>query len=310
MHRSEQIETSLDWFLAYLSKNKRLYWPAVKRNLDKNKESFEELGGVMVTWAAAYLGEAFSRVLADGYAAFVTDVNKSQMKYESCGHYQNKTYEEVFATVYNSRKHMSSYHWGVYVTTFAWEHHLKIYQFYKDYFLSRLNDKTGRLLDLGSGSGVWSLILLRRLNAWRVQGVDISETSVELANNMAKLNAFDNRANYVNADALEYRSEKKYDACISCFLLEHLECPEKLLLNVANNIHDGGCAFITAALTAAEIDHITEFTRESEIVAMSESAGFRVVATYSAAPDPYPTEFKYLPRSMALVLQKRRNSIW
>jgi hypothetical protein len=67
---------------------------------------------------------------------------------------------------------------------------------------------------------------------------------------------------------------------------------------------------VTAALTAAEIDHIHEFRRESQIVAMAEDAGFRVVSTLSASPRSIRHDATFLPRSMALVLQKRGGEWW
>jgi hypothetical protein len=92
--------------------------------------------------------------------------------------------------------------------------------------------------------------------------------------------------------------------------MEHLEEPQLLLQNMASNLETRGYAFITAALTAAEVDHISEFRHESEIVSMAEEAGFRVFSMYSAAPLSHPDSHRFLPRSLALVLQKRKNDIW
>lgn len=297
-------------FLSYIAANKKLFWRSIENNLQKNKELLEEIGAPMINWAAAYLGDDYTRILADGYVAFVIDVSKSQMEYEKRGYYRDKTYDEIFSMVYNNPYHMSLYHWGVYVITFAWAHHIRVYKFYKDNFISLLNQKGGLLLDLGSGSGVWGLLLLNLCPNWKVQGVDISKKSVELANKMAELNGFGARAEYSANDALLYSPSEKIDACISCFLLEHLENPKKLLMSMAHNLEAGSFAFLTVALTASEIDHIKEFKHESEIVIMAEEAGFRVLATYSASPESYPSDYKFLPRSMALVLQKRRNNIW
>ena len=45
-----------------------------------------------------------------------------------------------------------------YVCTFAWEHHVKIYNLYRKSFLPLLNTKDeGCLLDLGCGSGALEL---------------------------------------------------------------------------------------------------------------------------------------------------------
>lgn len=303
-------ENKLQTFLAHLSNHKKLFWPAIEKNFQQNQALFKELAVPMLNWAATYLGDDYAKILSDGYVSFVTDVNLSQMRYEKQGHYQHKTYQEIFANVYDNPSRMSLYHWGVYVTTFAWEHHLKIYEFYKNNFISRLEPGGGTLLDLGSGSGIWSLLLLHLLEKWRVEGVDISTTSVALANEMSILNNFASRAKYIVGDALHHSASDKFEACLSCFLLEHLESPPELLINMSNHLQAGSYAFVTAALTAAEVDHIAEFKRESELIMLAEKAGFRVCATYSAAPRAYPTDYKFLPRSMALVLQKRRNDIW
>lgn len=300
---------NLGKFLDEFSKN-RLFWPKIARNRERNPELFDELGGVMTEWAAAYLGDQeFAAELLRGYNSFVLDVSKSQVEYEKRGSYLNKSYDEVYQSVYNNPEHMQLYHWGVFTTTFAWEHHLKIYGFFRDYFLSLL-PPSGRLLDLGSGSGIWGLILLHKLGGWKLEGVDISERSVKLATDMTGTIGYADRAVYKVDDALAFQGDAKFDAAISCFLLEHVEFPDRLLANLAGNLNPGGYAFVTGALTAAEVDHITEFKRESEIVRLAEDAGFRVIATYSASPDFESTSFRLLPRSMALVLQKRRNDIW
>jgi hypothetical protein len=67
---------------------------------------------------------------------------------------------------------------------------------------------------------------------------------------------------------------------------------------------------MSTALTAAEVDHIFEFSRESELVAMAEKCGFRVVSMLSESPKAHPRTSYFLPRSMALVLRKRGNPIW
>ncbi len=59
-----------------------------------------------------------------------------------------------------------------------------------------------------------------------------------------------------------------------------------------------------------EVDHIYEFRRESEVTAMAEDAGFRVVAMLSSAPGTIPQTSYFLPRSLGLVLQRRAHDIW
>ncbi len=303
------MNQTLDLFLERLAARNRLYWPSVQDNLRRNEPLFRDVGGRLVGWAAAHLGERYADVLVEGYGLFVTDVNRSQMAYERRGAYEAKSYAEVYASVYGAAEAMSTYHWGVYVTTFAWEHHLRLCRFFADEFLARLGER-GAMVDLGAGSGVWHLMALDRLPSWTAHAIDISQTSVDIAGRMAAAAGFAARTSHEVGDATAVRRDQGFAAGISCFLLEHLEQPGALLANLAANLEPHAYAFVTAALTAAERDHITEFRRESEVCALAEAAGFRVVSTYSAAPTTYPTSCKFLPRSMALVLQKRAGEIW
>ncbi len=301
---------SLDLFLERLQSRNRLYWPSVQKNLERNEHLFRELGATLTEWASAHLGPGFADTLVDGYVRFVTDVNRSQVEYERRGAYAAKTYAEVYEAVYGSNEAMSSYHWGVFVTTFAWEHHLGLWRFFRDEFLTRLGETDGHVLDLGAGSGVWHLLTLERLQGWRAHAVDISPTSVEIAKQMCAAARLQARASYQVADATNVALDREFDAGISCFLLEHLEDPQRLLEKLAQGIRSRQFAFVTAALTAAEKDHIREFRRESEICALAEDAGFRVVAMHSAAPPAYPPTRRFLPRSLALMLQKRGAELW
>jgi len=286
-----------------------LFAKSIVKNFAANSKAFEDLAEDMLLWAKAQLGEDYLNILARGYIHFVNDVNRSQLQYEKNRNYVSKSYAEVYAGVYGNAAYMQHYHWGVFTTTFAWEHHLKIYKYFVEQFVGHLSER-GELLDLGSGSGIWSLLLLKNKRSWSSTGIDISEFSVNTAIQLSAAGGFPAQAKFIVGDALKYRLGKKADAVISCFLLEHLEEPEKLFINVADNLDEGGYAFVTAALTAAEIDHIFEFRRESELVRLAENSGFRVVSLLSESPKTHPREYYFLPRSMAMVLRKRGNAIW
>ena len=296
--------------LDYFSNHGQIALPAIEKTHLNQKESVEELAAVMLPLAENHLGEDWVKILVDGYIYMLMDINRSQVDYERRGKYLNKSYDDVFKSVYNDPKIMDLYHWGAFVCAFAWEHHVRIYNFYRDTFLPSLNLKEGRLLDLGCGSGIWSFLATHFLPQWTSQGIDISKKSVELSTTMAKSSGLESKVKFREFDALSFRGTEKYDAAISCFLMEHLEEPQHLLKNMASNLEARGYAFITAALTAAEVDHISEFRRESEIFSMAEEVGFRVVSMYSSAPSCHPASQKFLPRALGLVLQKRKNDIW
>ena len=261
-------------------------------------------------WAEAGIGENWADSLIDGYCEFVIDVNRAQICYEKHHHYENNSFDEVYQKTYSNSEFMQLYHWGVYCSTFIWSHHLRIYQFFRQHFIPLLkSSEPGCLIDLGAGSGIWHLLALRELPQWKVIAVDISQPSIDRSRAMAALIS-DRTIEHVRADATKWSPGNPAQAGISCFLLEHLERPHELISNLSNCLDPGAFAFVTGALTAAEIDHIFEFKRESEIVRLVEDAGFRVRHFFSAAPDTTPKSRRYLPRSLALVLQKRRNEFW
>lgn len=286
-----------------------LYAPQIIQGYKNDPELFTALSEKMLNWGLNYLGDALWDDLISGYCAFVSNVNRSQMKYELKGRYEHSSYQEVYEKVYNNSSFMENYHWGVYLTTFAWEHHLKLHSFFEQQFIKLVPKQSRTAIDLGAGSGIWSMLVAEAFPSLTVTSVDISETSVHHANSLIKANSKNSQISVKLDDALKFQEEPK-DIGISCFLIEHLEEPELLLKNLAKNLKPSGYAFVTAALTAAEIDHIYEIRNESELIKLAESTGFRVISSYSSAPENYPENMKYLPRSMAMVLQKKHNEIW
>ena len=299
-------------FLQQFSAERPAFFTEVNRSAETHERLFYQLAEPMLEWAELTLGPTYVDTLVNGYCVFVTDVNRSQICYEQTGSYVAKSYDDVYEATYDSAAFMSLYHWGVYTTTFGWGHHLRLFDFFQSEFLVRLreHDTPGKLVDLGCGSGIWHLLALRELPQWQVVAVDVSQTSIKLAKGMCRAIAAGHEVTHIVDDALTFQPGPPADAGLSCFLLEHLEQPLELLKNLARCLDERSYAFVTCALTAAEVDHIYEFRHESEVVRMVEDAGFRVTAMLSAAPTRVPVSSRFLPRSMALVVQKRKNEIW
>lgn len=275
-------------------------------------ETLTKVAGLMLIWAKAALGEDYANHLIEGYCSFVMEVNRAQKSYEKNGRYEYETFAEVYEKAYSNKEFMDMYHWGVYCSTFIWHHHLKIYKFFESHFLPLIDKRgdTGHLIDLGAGSGIWHLLALGHLPGWHATAVDISQPSIEMSVRMASTLPFVASIKHICADATRWKPSELMDAGITCFLLEHLERPQDLLESLAGALKPGSHAFITCAITAAEIDHIYEFKHESEVLSLVESVGFRVKHMFSAEPETTPSDRKYLPRSLAMVVQKRHNEIW
>lgn len=306
------MNTNLEIFERKFREQAPAFFGEYLRTKAAHPEILSWLARPMLDWAHATLGGEFAERLIKGYCFFVVEVNRAQIEYERQRRYKFQSFAEVFEKVYSNQEFMDLYHWGVYCSTFIWQHHLHIYQLFENCFLPLLkrDTATGTLLDLGAGSGIWHLLAMRHLPEWRVTAVDISETSIQLSALMASTLPTARNIEHVCADATRWATAEAMDAGISSFLLEHLERPELLLASLATALRPGAHAFVTCALTAAEIDHIYEFRRESEVIALVEEAGFRVKRILSSEPEVTPPDRHYLPRSMAMILQKRRNDIW
>lgn len=316
MEKALATSKKIDKLLMYMNSEAK-YQPFIR----SIKKLYERLPPSSVTYSDDFLelaektlGQKTYQTIADGYIAFVMDVNRSQVHYELSGRYTNSSYEEVFQSTYDNEEFMKHYHWGVFASTFLWEHHIKITEFFNDAYLPLLSGETNlRCFDLGAGSGIWSWQLLKHYRKAKVDAVDISKTSVKKLDEMMAHNDMQSRVTAHLGDATSWPSSKQtfeYACGISCFLLEHLEQPLKLFENIARLLKPRGVAFVTAALTAAEIDHIYEFKRESEIILMAEKAGLRVMETKSLGPSNYPKDGTFFPRSMALIVSKRDGKIW
>ena len=304
----------IDTFMERFSQKAPIYFKSVDANRNAHPELFDQVGERLLTIANIHLGPNVYDVLIDGYCFFVDEVNCAQFEYEKTGHYENHSYADVYAKTYNNPAFMNDYHWGVFSTVFGWEHHLLICNFFLSAFIPLIENKNTsdfKGLDLGCGSGLWHLLALESLSSINFDAVDISQTSIEICNKSKAALGVQGRVEYHCADAITFNNPPAlYDLGISCFVLEHLEKPEKLLLSLAKNLKEGAYAFVTCALTAAEIDHIYEFKHEYEAAKMASDAGLRVCQLISLAPEKISTKAKFLPRSLAMILQKRRNDIW
>ncbi|MBL8826041.1 MAG: class I SAM-dependent methyltransferase [Planctomycetaceae bacterium] len=272
---------------------------------------FEEIAETFMEWAVAVRGEAAIGEMVDSFVRFTTSVNMSQVRYERAGHYENKTFEDCLQSLYTEKDEMDDYLWGVYLTNFLWAHHTEIILFFTERYLKRLDD-VQTLIEIAPGHGGWGAYALKHLPQTRLVGYDIAPSSIEIATQIMNAAGFANRARYELKDALnlEVVEANSADAVICNFLIEHLERPEKLMAVINHLLKPGQKAFLTGALTAAQIDHIYEFRYESELVKLAEDNGLRVLETFSGGPRRTLPNAKFLPRSMALIMQKRQNDIY
>ncbi|MGL1934864.1 MAG: class I SAM-dependent methyltransferase [Fibrobacterales bacterium] len=303
----------VDDFIQEFQKASPIFSDSIIKNRLNNPNQFDQFASLMLNWARQYLGNGYHEHLIDSYLDFTYDVNQAQLKYESTGRYENSTYSEVAEKTYLSAEFMNSYHWGVFITTFAWPHHLEICNILEKNFLPLATNNIhpgASILDLGCGSGVWHQLIrnISEVPDLSVTAVDISPHTIQTSEGMAQSSSLHTNINYILGDALLYKNEShtKFDIGISCFLLEHLEKPLQLLTNLYDNLSNDSYAFVTCAISAAEIDHIYEFKKESEPIILAEEAGFRVLYSVSVSAHENGGPSGLIPRSFVMILRKLR----
>jgi SAM-dependent methyltransferase len=279
------------------------------RRLDPGR--FDGHGNLLLGWAIRVLGDRAIARTVDAFVQFSTDVAMAQGRYEASGSYEHRSYRECYDAVYADRDTMDDYLWGVYLTNFLWVHHLEISAFFETRFVAKLPERAA-LIEIAPGHGGWGLLALHRRPDARLDGFDISPSSIEIAGSLAAAAGLAERARYELRDALELTSQPAgaAEACICNFLVEHLEEPDRLFEVIHHVLAPGGKAFLSGALTAAQIDHIYEFRRESELVVLAERHGLRVLETLSVNPRRTLRGARFLPRSMSLIVQRRTREDW
>lgn len=107
-------------------------------------------------------------------------------------------------------------------------------------FTTTFLKKGDSVLDLACGTGTFCTILT--LNGYHADGIDLSETSIEIAKEKKKLNRMD--INYTVCDMTKFKTKKKYDV-ITCYFdsmnfLSSKKLIQRMLKCVAKSLKKGG----------------------------------------------------------------------
>lgn len=99
-------------------------------------------------------------------------------------------------------------------------------------------------LDVGCGGGdVTSELARRTLPGGRVTGIDMDETTIEIARNEARGAGLGN-VDYRVGDFLDIELPREYDAIYARFILSHVADPEAAVEWIAAGLRDGGILIV------------------------------------------------------------------
>jgi SAM-dependent methyltransferase len=249
-------------------------------------------------WAAefdqligAFAGSTDERLekAIEGYVNFAVDGMRLQRKYEKSGRYEPKSYEEAGHQVYHNRDYMFGlYLPGILLSHYLWPHHYRQLQFFNRVIAPSIRDHPNpTFCDIGPGTGFYSRRFLEtneRAEGW---AFDISQSSLDYSKMQTDAFGVGARYHLENRNVISDPTTRQWPFLMSVEVLEHLEDPLSFLRAIRGMLEVGGRGFITAAVTAANEDHIYLYSSGDEVGTQMEEAGFTILdRQYDRAYDP------------------------
>ena len=281
-------------------------FPFMSGVVEKGRLNF---GKLWETEFAEALARMFStnKNLSDavrGYVDFSIDAMRLQKAFEKELEYRSKSYEEASADVYHNDEYMNNlYLPGIFLSHFLWPHHYRQYLFCRSTFLNDMRLANSDVFyDVGVGTGFFSRLALQVVPEVRGRGFDISVASKQYAERQAESFGVSSRYSVELRDVVKEPPDEKVMFLMSVEILEHLEDPLAFLKALRQMLAPGGKAFITAALNAANADHIFLYRTPSEVKKQLNEAGFTIEQYHSSMAYAPPAEGIPVPEIVAFVV--------
>jgi len=237
-----------------------------------------------------------------GYRNFAIDAMRLQNKFNKKLCYENVTYEDACKNFYMNEDYMMKlYLPGIFVSHFIWRHHFKQYLYYLKKFIPLFDNKEDkRFYDVGTGTGFYSVQVLRHVKNATGYGIDISPFSRKFTKNNIAAWGFDESFTVMDVNIIGAKLEP-LNFIQSVEVLEHLADPQNYLNHLRNLLLPGGYGFITAALTAPNADHIYLYWKPEDVIEQLNSAGFKTI-DYIEELAYEAKEGEYVPKVAAFIV--------
>jgi ubiquinone/menaquinone biosynthesis C-methylase UbiE len=106
--------------------------------------------------------------------------------------------------------------------------------------------EVNELLEIGSGVGAQTEILLRRFPHLSITGVEYEAKQIEKAKtNLTKHGCDLSKINFVQQDAMKLDLDKKFDGVFICWVLEHVSKPLEILKSMKPFLQPGAKVVVT-----------------------------------------------------------------
>ena len=214
----------------------------------------------------------------ESYLDMVKKMMRCQVEFMKTGRYPAFNSAKRIASLYTDEEKMKSYLFGLALSQFLWGTHYQIFKFFQSK-ISELCSHVKSYLEIGPGHGLFLYKVLEYLEKRStIVAVDISPVAISVTQSIMEY-FFPQRATdiiYYTEDMQKLNLDNKYDFITMGEVLEHVNCPEKLLLKLFSLLNEKGHAFISTCVNCPAVDHVYQFKTIDEIRKLLAAYGFEI----------------------------------
>jgi 2-polyprenyl-3-methyl-5-hydroxy-6-metoxy-1,4-benzoquinol methylase len=256
-------------------------------------ETLEQLGAYIDYCQSSGLTIPY---LVDCYNTITLDTQIEQIFFRKHKRYRWSRFSEVADNVYFNEQYMKKYMYGLALTAFLWPNHTAMHQFFERTFPRGIS---GNYLEIGPGHGYYFMESAKLGNFEKLTAIDISAASVALTTDIVRHFGLDKERDMeiLEADFLNYRSDKTFSCIVMGEVLEHVEEPGLFLRKIADLSAPETHIFITTCINAPAVDHLYLFRNVTEVDSVIRDSRLDIVNCFAG-----PYAGKTLQESIDLAL--------
>jgi len=224
------------------------------------------------------------------YNRMSMDFLLEQIRFRKTGVYRLNDADLAKQNVYSQPEVMRYYMVGLLLSYLLWPNHYKMLRFLKTHIQQISTIKS--YLDIAPGHGLFAVEVMQRFPELRGTLLDISETSIEVTNEILAAFQIDpSRFHFINGDFLSVPiGGSNFDFISMGEVLEHVNEPATFLERAHRLLQPSGTIFMTTCVNCPAIDHVYQFHNVDEIRDVIHDAGLSIVKERAMPAEALPEE--------------------
>lgn len=210
-------------------------------------------------------------------------LNAEEIYFRRNNTYRHTKVSDVMDFVYGNAEYMTRYVQGLLLSQIFWRNHVGALSYMKTKLLEK-QDEGFSHLEIGPGHGLLLYLAASHPHCVYAEGWDISEASVvETKKCLHRMGSLGNTALRLQDANLVPSESREFDSIVLSEVLEHVEDPKTLLLNIQQRLSKKGKLYINVPVNCPAPDHIYLLRSTEEASSLIMSAGLTI------------NDYKYIP---------------